>query len=163
MSSNNVEETTSTKTLKQKIGKSQFSILSQNIRSISKNINHLQSFLNEMGKSAFDVIACQEVWRIIDGCKYELIGYSKPNFKTRKCKNGGGVGVWVKKGIEYEIDEQNSLFMEGVYESIVIKVTKNHISKLIVNIYRPPNQSLDSFILQFRRQLSLLGKHKEEL
>ena len=42
-------------------------------------------------------------------------------------------------------------------------MTKNNISKLIVNIYRPPNQSLESFILQFRRQLSLLGKQKEEL
>ena len=86
--------------------------------------------------ATFSIIALQEVWSIYK--TFELTGYSNIIFKTRdmnKERNpncGGGVGFFVNSKLEFEVLEEESIFIEGVYESLWIKVevTKN-IHKII--------------------------------
>ena len=72
------------------------------------------------------------------------MGYSNIVYKTRDMDSdrnpncGGGVGFFVNKDLEFDVLEEESIFVAGVYESLWIKVnlSKNH-SKIIGNIYRP--------------------------
>ena len=119
-----------------------FSIFSHNIRSLSGHFDSLKDSLYSMLPASFSVIALQEVWSIHKN--YDLTGYNNIVYKTRDMKRernpncGGGVGFFVSKKFEFEVLEEESIFVEGVYESLWIKVeiSKNNY-KIIGNIYRP--------------------------
>ena len=80
----------------------------------------------------FSVIALQEIWSI--NKQYDLTGYSKLLFKTRDMDSvpnpncGGGVGFFVRSNFEYEVLENESVFIEGVYESLWIRVKVDNSS-----------------------------------
>ena len=60
---------------------------------------------------------------------------------------------------EYEIMEDESVFKEGVYESLWIKVkTGNHSSKIIGNIYRPNSAPKASIKQAIEIHCSILAK-----
>ena len=119
-----------------------FSIFSHNIRSISGHFDSLKDCLYSMLPATFSVIALQEVWSIHK--HFDLTGYSNIVYKTRDMDGdrnpncGGGVGFFVNKDLHFDVLEEESIFVAGVYESVWIKVNiaKNH-SKIIGNIYRP--------------------------
>ena len=120
-----------------------FSVFSQNIRSLGNKIDDLQIYLNRVKTLDFSIVALQEIWSI--NRDYELHGYQPLEYITRdmietvKRPNcGGGVGLFVKSGLSYEILELTNSFEEGVYESIWTLLTLPDKSKRIVgNIYRP--------------------------
>ena len=119
-----------------------FSIFSHNIRSLSGHFESLKDCIYSMLPATFSIIALQEVWSIYK--TFELTGYSNIIFKTRdmnKERNpncGGGVGFFVNSKLEFEVLEEESIFIEGVYESLWIKVeVAKNIHKIIGNIYRP--------------------------
>jgi hypothetical protein len=119
-------------------------ILSQNLRSINQNFRHLETLMT-LTKSKFGVLAVQEIWNSLDDRAYTLDGYQIPILRKRQQNRGGGVGFWVKKGIIYnEVNCDNS-FEDGVYESLTISVTVGQAKYIIINIYRPPNSSLQGF------------------
>ena len=119
-----------------------FSIFSHNIRSLSGHFDSLKDSLYSMLPASFSVIALQEVWSIHK--QFDLMGYSNIVYKTRDMDSdrnpncGGGVGFFVNKDLEFDVLEEESIFVAGVYESLWIKVnlSKNH-SRIIGNIYRP--------------------------
>ena len=89
-----------------------------------------------------------------------LKGYQPMIFKKREEKRGGGVGIFVRDGVEFEILPDLSIFQEDKYESLFIKVfDKKGKFKIIGNIYRPPNNSLDLFLEIFGAVLDKLGSH----
>ena len=103
-----------------------FSLYSHNIRSLSGHFDDLRDSLYLMLPASFTVIALQEIWSI-NKC-YELTGYSKLVYKTRDMNTepnpncGGGVGFYINNNYDYQILEEESVFMSGVYESLWIKV-----------------------------------------
>ena len=140
-----------------------FSLYSHNIRSLSGHFNDLKDSLYLMLPATFSVIALQEIWSI-NKC-YDLTGYSSIIYKTRdmNCDAnpncGGGVGFFVNSNLEYEIMEDESVFKEGVYESLWIKVkTGNHSSKIIGNIYRPNSAPKASIKQAIEIHCSILAK-----
>ena len=76
--------------------------------------------------ATFSVIALQEIWSISK--MYNLPGYSNLIYKTRDMDTGpnpncgGGVGYFIQSNLQYEILEEESVFLPGVYESLWIKV-----------------------------------------
>ena len=75
---------------------------------------------------------------------YDLTGFSNIIYKTRDMNKerspncGGGVGFFVSKKFDFEVLEEESIFVEGVYESLWIKVEiSRNVYKIIGNIYRP--------------------------
>ena len=119
-----------------------FSVFSQNVRSLGNKIDDLQIYLNRANLD-FSVVALQEIWSINRG--YELHGYQPLEYVTRdmneSVKNpncGGGVGLFIRSGLSYEVLELTHSFVEGVYESIWTLLTLPDKSKRILgNIYRP--------------------------
>ena len=146
-----------------------FSLLSHNIRSLSGHFESFKDSLYSMLPATFSVIALQEVWSIFK--TFELTGYSNIIYKTRdmnKERNpncGGGVGFFVSKKFEFEVLEEESVFVEGVYESLWVKVeVAKNIFKIIGNIYRPnsaPKASIKQAMEIHSSILSKITKNKE--
>ena len=75
----------------------------------------------------FSVIAFQEIWSVQK--HYEIPGYGKFEFLTRDTNGppnpncGGGVGLFIDdKFKDYEILEEESVFIHHLYESILVKI-----------------------------------------
>ena len=66
--------------------------------------------------------------------------------RTRQTKNGGGVGMYISKHLEFKIREDLTVFDEEIYESLFIKVQFQEAkNKIIGIIYRPPNNKYNKF------------------
>ena len=120
-----------------------FSIYSHNVRSLSGHFDNLRDLLYTMLPVMFSYIGLQEIWSI--GKYFELPGYNKLEYRSRDMHSnsnpncGGGVGFFLSKQFsDYEILEDESIFLPGVYESIWVKVKISPGKfKIIGNIYRP--------------------------
>ena len=145
-----------------------FSIFSLNIRSLSGHFESLKDTLYSMLPATFSVIALQEIWSIHK--TYELTGYNNIIFKTRDMKKernpncGGGVGFFVSSKFNFEILDEESIFVEGVYESLWIKVeVAKNTFKIIGNVYRPntaPKANIKKAIEIHSSILSKINKSK---
>ena len=125
-----------------------FSVYSHNIRSLSGKFDELKVFLAGL-EFPFSIIALQEVWSINRDFKlegYELLEYATRD-KTLSNRNpncGGGVGCFIKEGLNYEILHFGQEFERGVYESIWIKFSISGKTRIVGNIYRPNTAPLAS-------------------
>jgi len=124
------------------------SILSQNVRSMSKNFEKLYDVVQQVNEGSgnsflFSVIAVQETWQVKE-C-FNIPGYQKFIAKTRAEGNGGGIGFFVKDGYEFEILKEPSIFEKRVHESMFIRIIgKNQTGTVIGNIYRPNTAPYES-------------------
>lgn len=121
-------------------GKS-FSVLHVNCRSIRKKSDSITIFLQSLSID-FDVITFSETW-IMDkadapyfpGYRFELI--------CRQQKKGGGIAIYFKDTLKYELIENFSLISED------IEILTMRFGKVTVNlVYRPPHGHKAKF-LQF--------------
>ena len=125
-----------------------FSVYSQNIRSLSGKFDELKVLLAGL-EFPFSIIALQEVWSVNRDFKlegYELLEYATRD-KTLSKKNpncGGGVGCFIKEGLNYEILHFGGEFERGVYESLWIKLSICGKTRIVGNIYRPNTAPLAS-------------------
>ena len=124
-----------------------FSVLHFNIRSMPKNLNNFEQYL-QCHSHNFKIIGFSETWLSeINSQNYTLSGYNiENNFRINK--SGGGVSVCVRHDIEYRLRNDLSLLNSNL-ESIFIEIPKsefNSIKTIIVGIlYRPPNTAIEEF------------------
>ena len=114
-------------------------VMSLNIQSLPAKFQELKHFLFQLENlnTAPDVICLQEIWTISDPSLFNLKGYSPIEFKTRKKTQGGGVAIYFKSSINYRILNEQSVFIEKIYESIYAEVWLSDTDKLIIgSIYR---------------------------
>ena len=118
-----------------------------NIRSIPANLGNLEAYLQCLNFE-FSVVGISETWLNDNNCElYNLNGYNLVE-THRSSKKGGGVGIFIKKGIPYT--SRNDLVSEeSIFESLFIEIDKQvfqHRSNIILGIiYRPPNTDINSF------------------
>lgn len=124
-------------------------ILSQNVRSLNRNFDKLVTFLEDEKTTPYQIVALQEIWQIMGN--YAAPGFQSLIYKDRKDRRGGGVGFFISSDIKIERLNNCDVFIEGVYESMAIKIPKLKIG--LINIYRPPDGSLDEFHTQLRTQV----------
>ena len=123
-----------------------FKMIHINIRSIKKNFIRLLEFLSEFSFK-YDIIAISETWleeNLTDN--FHIQGYNS-EFMCRKARKGGGVAIYIKDSINYNIMTDYCV-MENVIESLIIELTmlKTSGEKLIVGtFYRPPGQNVTEF------------------
>jgi hypothetical protein len=112
-------------------------IMSLNIQSLPAKYTELCDLLNvwEEKKSLPDIILLQEIWTVRDPKSFTLNGFQPLIFKCRQGGQGGGVGIYVKEGINFKLNP-NSIFMEKVFESIFIDVEIGKRSFTIGSLYR---------------------------
>ena len=81
--------------------KNNISVLNINARSLIKHFNEFSAILSDL-PSSFDVITVEETW-LSDTIKplVELNGYTFITKHKSKCKEGGGIGIYVKHEIDF--------------------------------------------------------------
>ena len=109
-------------------------LLSQNIRSLKKHKHDLENVIDGLNTSV-SVLALQETW---DSSNEVIKGFQNAHIeKLRTHKRGGGVALYFGAGVEFV--KEDSIFIEGVFETVAAKVTINKDKFMIVNMYCPPS------------------------
>ena len=139
-------------------------ILHQNIRGLICNLPLLQHFMSTYKQT--DIMALTETHidkETSNVSLYEIEGYEFIS-KHRDRGSGGGVGIYVRKGINWkrrsEFENKNT---ECIWLEISIKHTQ---SFLVACYYRPPNSSKylsKDFNTQFNESLIAAQKEKKEV
>ena len=120
---------------------------SDTIRSVKKNLDKLETYLNTLG-FPFSIVALSETWLQDTTCTlYNLPGYSFIE-QHRRERTGGGVGLFIKEGIHY-FERPDLKYSDDNLESVFIEVDKDSflLGKAIVIgvIYRPPGTEINVF------------------
>jgi endonuclease/exonuclease/phosphatase (EEP) superfamily protein YafD len=142
-----------------------FSMLSINIQSLSAKFNEFRDLLSHFDNSACspDIVFIQETWKIFDADHFSIHNYSPLQFICRDNRQGGGVGLYFKNGLQYKIIKEKSLFLDFIIETIVAEVILPNNKKMaVVSIYRPPTShptlsqadQLDQFMDLFANLIS---------
>jgi hypothetical protein len=118
-----------------------FSMFSLNIQSLSAKFNEFKELLShlETASCSPDIIFLQETWKIFDPMHFSLHNYSPLQFNCLENRQGGGVGLYFKNGLQFKIIKEKSLFLEFIVETIVAEVIlPNNKKTAVVSIYRTP-------------------------
>ena len=66
----------------------------------------------------------------------------------REDRKGGGVSMLIKDGIPYKRQKDLDVDIEGLTESIFIKITSKNVKRIILgSMYQPPNTDKDQFTI----------------
>jgi len=105
------------------------------------------------------IIALQETWNIPF---LETIQLENFNFihKQRESGNGGGIGFYVKKGIDFSIKSEFSPFTAKVFESLTLELPLKKGNLLISSVYRSPSSDIPTFLSNLDNHLINLSSHK---
>ena len=145
------------------ISQTNFNVLPVNVRSMNAHHEDLVTFLATLPLPFVDILAVQETWSV--NASFPLPGYQNFVFKSRDMNSrmntncGGGVGLYVRNGLEFEILEDLSIFEKGLHESIwiLIKLPKQK-SLIIGNSYRPNTYPLANQERALTIHLNILDK-----
>ncbi len=119
-------------------------ILFQNVRSLRGNFNKVRDLTLDL-KTSPEVIAMQEVW-MPHQWQQTLNGYQPLQVIERKGRivnKGGGVGMFIKKHIQYVLLDKE---ITADLEYIAIKIHNT----TIFNIYRPPSGNLEIYMTKLK-------------
>jgi hypothetical protein len=139
--------------------------LSLNVQSLMSKHENLSLEIAELEQKniTIDVIAVQEIWDLRYPELVSLAGYNSIIFKKRRNMRGGGVGFYVRKGLNAEIIENLSPFENKIIETLTIRlVYPNNKNVLLSCIYRSngplvnvtASQQLERFMEKFAQLLS---------
>ena len=156
--SSNFHDPNSFKTLLASIHEPVF--LNINIQSLNSKHEKLKNFILSITNSniQIDLIAIQETWKIHNLSLLTIPGFQPFIFSNRNKGKGGGIGFYVRNGINVNKIEQLSPFHDKLFESLTLELSyssTNHTKSFLVsNIYRSPSpipnmtptQQLDSFL-----------------
>ena len=145
-----------------------FLAIHQNVRSIEKNHNHLQLFiesLRQKGSNLPKIIAVTETWLPYDHL-LSLPKYSIPKYQVehdaRKSGNRGGAGLYTHDSVEYS---RRNDFQLNCAESVwlEIKQRKNEKALIIGVIYSSPCERDDNLFCEnlntVMEKISVEGKN----
>ena len=76
-------------------------------------------------------------------------------FIYKNIKIKGGVAIYIRDNIQYDLREDLSIFIEGEFESIFIESINNGQTSIVGEIYRIPNTSVN---LSIQRYEAILQK-----
>ena len=139
------------------------SMLHTNIRSSSRNICQLKSYLQTLNVN-FSIIGISENWGTVENIDVQTMpGYTHEYCIRSNGKKGGGVSIYVKSNLPYKV-RKSLAFTGNSYESIVIEFDKhvfNSKRNVIFGIfYRSPNSSLKLFNEKMEKILNIIEREK---
>lgn len=120
------------------------SLFHVNIGSMKNKEFEIQAALRSLNHR-FDILAFSETW-FTSETDVPFFGY-KSEGVYRKCRKGGGVALYFKENLQYEVLSDLSLVCTH-YESIAVKCS----GTLVACAYRPPSSETVEFV-QFMRDL----------
>ena len=108
----------------------QFSVLHLNIRSIKKNFENFELFLNSINFT-FSVICLLETWwddlATIEKSLYELPNYNSTR-QARSDRKGGGVSIYIHKSLDFTVKPDLSINNNDI-ESLTTEILSNKKKK----------------------------------
>ena len=142
-----------------------FSLFNVNIRSMPKNFDTMRHFLYELNHS-FTILSITESWlKQYNRHTYNLKGYNHVS-KIREDRAGGGVSLFIKENIKFDLKEDIVVNLPGV-DSIAIEIQKEILCSttdvVILSIYRPPNINPKVFIEKLTDLLQHLHSLKKDV
>ena len=118
-----------------------------NIRSVAKNMNKLDMYLNNL-KHEFPIMPLSETWLNENTCdRHDMDGYNaEHNFRSNR--GDGGVSLYIKDFMVYTIWDE-LCFQNKTLETVLIELNKDQFKKkqnIVVGvIYRPPDTDIKEF------------------
>ena len=121
-------------------------IIHLNTRSVFNKLDELKYYLKN-----FDIIVFTETWlnssvsdSLLQWQGFQLVRLDREFLKN---KRGGGVCIYIKSSISFEIIKDFDDFLDGNIAFLYIKI-KPHMQKTInlLGIYRPPDGKNKEFI-----------------
>jgi len=109
--------TTSTSSSSNLNKKNEQLFLSLNVQSLPAKFNELDEFISYLKNNGCepDFICLQETWKIFDQSLFTTEGYNL-EIKSRSTNTqGGGVGIYIKKGLCYNVLQESSIFIDKVF------------------------------------------------
>ena len=115
--------------------------MSFNIQSLPSKFTEFQEFISNfnVNRCSPDIILLQENWNLQNPDLFHIPGYSPLIFKSRSNNvQGGGVGMYFKEKIRFNILHEKCIFIDRIFESIFAEVWLPNNKKIIIGtIYRP--------------------------
>lgn len=131
-------------------------VLHLNIRSIKINFDALLIYLHEFINS-LDVIVLGEVnIKENEKCAFQLDGFNMFSL-LREGRRGGGIIVYVKEGINFDLEISNLRSCECVMGKIMLNGCKTNLFA----VYRPPNDLISSFLEEIDVLLSTVSDREQ--
>ena len=84
-------------------------------------------------------------------------------YKNRKIKSKGGVAIYIRDNIQYNLREDLSIFIEGEFESIFIESINNGQTSIVGEIYRIPNTSVNLSIQRYEEILQKMESSNSQV
>ena len=126
------------------IASDMLSVFGINCRGLTTNFENLKHLISDLSTTEFqfDIIGLTEIHSIKSNFNYDLHGYQKFIKKERpKGDDGyGGVGMYIKIGMEYEERKDLSVFIPHVVETQFIEFKALNRTYICGAIYRPNTQ-----------------------
>jgi hypothetical protein len=115
--------------------------LSLNIQSLNSKYESLKSFVSRLQNSGIypDTIILQETWDIKYPTQLMLPGYQNIIYRSRLDTRGGGVGIYIREGLNFKERQDLEDYKQKTFENIVLEILYPNKSIIISNIYRSPN------------------------
>lgn len=134
-----------------------FTLLHNNIRSISKNFDNFQTMVHQIN-TTLDCIILSETWRIYDTNLFYFEGY-ETIYNKGDLNQNDGVIVFLKNDYNYDTE------IIKIHESMALKITiKMGVNeKLILTcIYRSPASCVDEFNNHLKNYLETHTRNKHQ-
>jgi len=147
--------------------------LSLNVQSLNSKFDALNLLISNLKNQDIniEIIALQEIWEIQYPELLKIQGFQQIIFKKRRDMRGGGVGFFIKNGINAKIIEDCSPFESKIIEALTLHLTyPNSKQILITNVYRSngliPNitqtEQMTRFLNNFDELLGNLERKRHE-
>jgi hypothetical protein len=112
-----------------------------------------------------DIIILQETWELKFPNLLSIPGFQRIAYRTRDKGRGGGVGIFVRDGLNFKERPDLENYRLKTFENIVLEIQYPSKSFIISNIYRSPNpptpltnaEHIDSFLATLDSHLSKLS------
>ena len=141
------------------LSKQDFFILHFNVRSLPKNINKLDEFLNDFQRMP-DAIAISETK--LNSNNVSKIKIPNYNFlRSDSSTNVGGVGLYIKDIIKFSLRNDLKLNLQDC-EDLWLEVDCNKSNLIVAVVYRHPKQDISPFHDKLCRNLNELENNKEK-
>ena len=145
---------------------SKLNIFHINLRSCSKNLDELITFL-EIVKMKFSIIIITETW-LKESCKHiNIPGFVSYHSVRQGSRRGGGVSIFIDRQIDSS-ELPNFFINNDVFDCAGIRATIGRETINIIGVYRPPrssdgNQTLDRFNSQFPNLIRSLKPNERNI
>ena len=158
-----IEDTFNKKVMDNQYGEPTLPLVHLNIRSAPKHLKQFELYLNSLCLK-FNIIGLCETWFKQSSVDlYTLENYNHV-YKYRHNRTGGGVSLFIKHFIDYEIRDdlsENNELVESLFVEIPNEKSNTLRNVIIGIIYRPPNTDLESFNLYMDNLLCDIKKENK--